>query len=46
LPDNLARTPLHLDDPFCTPDYLTLEFRLLDREVVLSEKRGIWFFGH
>jgi hypothetical protein len=46
LPDNLARTPLHLDDPFCTPAYLTLEVRQLDRELVVSEQRSLWFFGH
>ena len=46
LPDNLAHTPLHLDDPFCTPAYLTLEYRLLDRELARSEKRSRWFLGH
>jgi hypothetical protein len=46
LPDNLARTPLHLDDPHCTPAYLTLEFQQLDHELVLSEKRSLWFFSH
>lgn len=46
LPDNLARTPLHLDDPFSTPAYLTLEARQLDRELVVSEQRSLWFFSH
>lgn len=46
LPDNLARTPLHLDDPFCTSAYLTLEVQQLDHELALSEKRRLWFFGH
>jgi hypothetical protein len=46
LPDNLAHTPLHLDDPFCTPAYLTLEYRLLDRELARSEKRSLWLLGH
>jgi hypothetical protein len=45
LPDNLARTPLHLDDPFCTPAYLTLEAQLLDRDLTLSEKQRLWFFS-
>ena len=45
LPDNLARTPLHLDDPFSTPAYLTLEVRQLDSELALSEKRRLWLFG-
>lgn len=46
LPDNLARNPLHLDDPFCTPAYLTLGGQRLDYELALSEKRRLWFFGH
>lgn len=46
LPDNLARTPLYLDDPFCTPAYLILAVRQLDHELVLSEKRSLWFFAH
>ena len=46
LPDNLARNPLHLDDPFCTPAYLTLHGQRLDNELVLSEKRRLWFFSH
>lgn len=46
LPDNLARNPLHLDDPFCTPAYLTLNGQRLDYELALSEKRRLWFFGH
>ena len=46
LPDNLARNPQHLDDPFYTPAYLTLGGQQLDREMALSEKRRLWFFGH
>ena len=46
LPDNLARNPQHLDDPFSTPAYLTLYGQQLDREMALSEKRRLWFFGH
>jgi hypothetical protein len=46
LPDNLARTPLHLDDPFCTPAYLTLEAQVLDRDLARSEKQKLWFFSH
>jgi hypothetical protein len=46
LPDNLARNPLHLDDPFYTPAYLTLRGQRLDYELALSEKRGLRFFGH
>ena len=46
LPDNLARTPLHLDDPFWTPAYLTPANLRLDRELALSEKRRLWFFAH
>lgn len=46
LPDNLARTPLHLDDPFCTPAYLTLAGQRLEQELALSEKRRLWFFAH
>jgi hypothetical protein len=45
LPDNLARTPLHLDDPFWTPSYLTHASQRLDQELALSEKRKLWFFG-
>jgi hypothetical protein len=45
LPDNLARTPLHLDDPFWIPPYLTHANLRLDHELALSEKRGLWFFG-
>jgi hypothetical protein len=44
LPDRLARTPLHLDDPFWTPAYLTRAGQRLDQELALSEKRGLWFF--
>ncbi|MEY2488544.1 MAG: hypothetical protein QOC70_486 [Verrucomicrobiota bacterium] len=46
LPDNLARNPLHLDDRFSTPVYLTLPGQQLDYELALSEKRTLWFFGH
>jgi hypothetical protein len=46
LPDNLARTPLHLDDPFCTPAYLTFQGQRLDHDLTLSDKRELWFFGH
>ena len=46
LPDNLARNPQHLDDPFYTPAYLTLHGQQLDYELALSEKRRLWFFGH
>ena len=45
LPDRLARTPLHLDDPYWTPAYLTHAGQRLDRELALSEKRRLWFFG-
>jgi hypothetical protein len=37
--------PAHLDDPFCTPAYLTFKGQQLDRELALSEKRTLWFFG-
>lgn len=43
LPDNLARNPLHLDDFFCTPAYLTFRGRQLDYELARSEKRGLGF---
>ncbi len=46
LPDNLARNPLHLDDAFYLPAYLTLHSQQLDRELAVSEKRRLWFFGH
>jgi hypothetical protein len=46
LPDRLARTPLHWDDPFCTPAYLLFNGQQLDRELALSEKQTLWFFGH
>ena len=46
LPDNLARNPQHLEDPFYTPAYLTLHGQQLDHELALSEKRRLWFFGH
>ncbi len=46
LPDNLARNPQHLDDPFYTPAYLTLHGQRLDYELALSGKRRLWFFGH
>ena len=45
LPDRLARTPLHLDDPYWTPAYLTHAGQRLDYELALSEKRTLWFFG-
>ena len=45
LPDRLARTPLHWDDPYWTPAYLTLTGQRLDQELALSEKRRLWFFG-
>lgn len=38
--------PAHLDDPFCTPPYLTFNGQQLDRELALLEKRTLWFFGH
>ena len=41
LPDRLA----YLDDPFCTPAYLTFNGQKLDRELVLAEKRRLWFFS-
>lgn len=46
LPDRLARTPLHLDDPYWTPAYLTHASQRLDYELALSEKRSLWFFAH
>jgi hypothetical protein len=46
LPDNLARTPLHLDDPFFTPAYLTLQSQHQDVALAASERRALWFFGH
>lgn len=46
LPDDLARNPQHLDDPFYTPAYLTLHGQQLDYELAVSEKRTLWFFGH
>jgi hypothetical protein len=46
LPDNLARNPLYLDDPYCRPAYLSLEVQHLDHELVLSEKQRLWLFGH
>ena len=46
LPDNLAQNPLHLDDPFYTPAYLTLQGQQLEHELAVSEKRGLWFFGN
>ena len=46
LPDNLARNPLHLDDPFCTPPYLTFRGRQLDYELARSEKRALRFLSH
>jgi hypothetical protein len=41
LPERLA----YLDDPFLTPFYLTRYARHLDRELVLAEKRRLWFFS-
>ena len=46
LPDKLARNPQHLDDPFYTPAYLTLQGQRLDHELALSEKRRLRFFSH
>ena len=37
--------PKRLDDPFCTPAYLTFNGQKLDRELVLSEKQTLWFFS-
>jgi hypothetical protein len=37
--------PARLDDPFCTPAYLTFNGQQLDRELVLSEKQTLWFFS-
>ena len=45
LPDRLARNPLHLDDPFFTPAYLTFRSRQLDYELAQSEKRGLGFLS-
>jgi hypothetical protein len=45
LPDRLARTPLHLTDPFCTPIYLTLAGQILDREAGRSDRQTLWLFG-
>ena len=45
LPDRLARTPLHLDDPFWIPAYLTHANLRLEHEMALSEKRSLWFFA-
>jgi hypothetical protein len=45
LPDNLARTPLHLDDPFCTAIYLTHAGQKLDREAARSDQQALWFFS-
>ena len=45
LPDRLARNPLHLDDPFCTPPYLTFRGRQLDHELARSEKQGLGFLS-
>ncbi len=46
LPDRLARTPLHLDDPYWVPSYLTHANLRLDHEMALSEKQSLRFFGH
>jgi hypothetical protein len=45
LPDNLARNPQYLEDPFCTPAYFTLHGQQLDYELAVSDKRRLWFFG-
>ena len=45
LPDRLARTPLHLDDPYWIPAYLTHASQRLNHELALSEERRLWFFG-
>jgi hypothetical protein len=45
LPDNLARNPLHLDDPFRTPAYLTFRGRQLDYDLARSEKSARWFMS-
>ena len=37
--------PARLDDPFCTPSYLTFNGQQLDRELVFSEKQTLWFFS-
>jgi hypothetical protein len=37
--------PARLDNPFCTPAYLTFTGQQLDREMVLSEKQTLWFFS-
>lgn len=37
--------PKRFDDPFCTPSYLMFNGQQLDRELALSEKRTLWFFG-
>lgn len=41
LPDNLARNPLYLDDPFRIPAYLTFRSRQLDSELARSEKSAL-----
>ncbi len=41
----VGSVPARLDDPFLTPAYLTFTGRLLDRELVLSEKRTLSFFS-
>jgi len=38
--------PKRFDDPFLTPVYLMFNGQQLDRELALSEKRTVWFFGH
>jgi hypothetical protein len=37
--------PARLDDPFCTPAYLTFTGQQLERELVFSEMRTLGFFS-
>ena len=37
--------PKRFDDPCCTPAYLLFNGQQLDRELALSEKQTLWFFG-
>jgi hypothetical protein len=41
----VGSVPRRLDDPFFTPAYLTFTGQQLERELVLSEKRTLGFFG-
>ena len=43
LPEN--RGPLHFDNPFLAPAYLTLRSQHLESEVAQSEKQARWLFG-